>query len=61
MDHPDIANALRTGYPNGEPETPTCPVCGKECEDVYLDSNHVIFGCDRCVKVRSAWDHDECF
>ena len=61
MDHPDIANALRTGYPNGEPEYPKCPVCGEECEDVFLDENDVVFGCDRCVTRKSAWNHDECF
>lgn len=61
MDHPAIANALRTGYPNGEPEYPHCPVCGRECETVFMDENDVIFACDNCCKKRSAWNHDECF
>lgn len=61
MDHPAVANALRTGYPNGEPEWPHCPVCGSECEEVYKDENGVVFACDECVKKQSAWECDECF
>lgn len=60
-DHPAIANALRTGYPQGEPKYPHCPVCGKECEEVHMDENGVIFACDECVKTKSAWEVEECF
>lgn len=61
MDCPEIANALRTGYPGGEPKWPHCPVCGSECEEVYKDTNGVVFGCEECVSTKSAWETEECF
>lgn len=61
MDHPQIANCIRTGYPNGEPKCPVCPVCGRECEEVYMDENGIVFACDECCKKKSAWDCAECF
>lgn len=61
MDHPEIANALRTGYPHGEPKYPVCPVCGAECEDIYTDRDGVVFACDECVYKKSAWECEECF
>ena len=51
-DHPAIANALATGYPNGvEPETYRCPLCEAECECVYKHKGTgEIVGCDHCVE-----------
>ena len=60
-DHPLIANALRTGYPHGEPEYPICPVCGEECEEIYMNQDREIFGCDGCVKTQNAWITEKCF
>ena len=60
MDHPGVEQAIRTGYLGGEPEHPRCPVCGRECEEVYKDVNLVIFGCNECVSTRSAWECAEC-
>ena len=60
-DHPDIENAMRTGYPHGEPKYPQCPVCGCECETIFKDLNGVVFACDECVKKKSAWETEECF
>lgn len=49
-DHPAVANALATGYPDGEPETYYCPVCGEECECLYKNSGTGdIVGCDNCI------------
>lgn len=61
MDHPEIENAIRTGYPHGEPNYPHCPVCGSECDEIYLDVDNEICGCDECIRTRSAWFVDECF
>ena len=61
MDCPEVENALRTGYPGGEPKCPHCPVCGSECDEVYKDENGVVFGCENCVTKKSAWDCAECF
>lgn len=60
-DHPEIANALRTGYPHGDPEYPQCPVCGSDCAEIYMDVDHVIVGCDECVTISSAWECEKCF
>lgn len=61
MDHPLVAECIRTGYPHGEPEYPHCPVCDSECEDIYRDENGVVFGCDCCIRKESAWGCEECF
>lgn len=61
-DHPVIQNMERTGYPDGkEPIYPICPVCGNECETVYIDQDDTIVGCDMCVVQKNAWEEDECF
>lgn len=60
MNHPAVENALKTGYPGGEPNWPHCPVCDAECDEVYMDVNNVVFGCTECVRVKSAWDTEEC-
>ena len=61
MNHPAVSNALRTGYPGGEPKYPVCPVCGCECETIFFDLNKVPFACDECVSKKSAWEVEECF
>ncbi len=50
-DHPDIARALRTGYPyETEDIQPTCPICGHEAEYFYKDSCNEIVGCSWCLE-----------
>ena len=61
MEHPEISNAMRTGYPHGEPAWPTCPVCGAECSRIFRDTYGDIFACDECVKIQMAADCEECF
>ena len=61
MNHPDVENAIRTGYPHGEPDYPHCPVCGSECDEIYFNEDGDIVGCDECIKSKSAWFVDECF
>lgn len=38
-----------------------CPVCGEECETIWLDANKCVCGCDRCMRARDAadWYQDE--
>lgn len=61
-DHPVICNLERTGYPNGkEPVYPICPVCGEECETIYVDMYGQHIGCDICVTTKDAWEVDDCF
>lgn len=40
---------------------PRCPVCGEECETVYLDHCGSYAGCNVCMDPRDAWDVPECF
>ena len=61
MEHPDITRTIETGYPHGEPNYPHCPVCGSECEEIYFNEDKEIFGCDECVRTKSAWFVRECF
>ena len=32
-----------------------CPVCGKECDTVYLDFEGEVAGCDRCIFMEDAY------
>lgn len=34
-------------FPPDEPHRPRCPICGEECEAIYLIGT-VIIGCDMC-------------
>lgn len=34
---------------------PICPVCGKECDTVYLDFEGGVAGCDHCVFMEDAY------
>ena len=61
MDHPQIANALRTGYPHGEPNYPHCPICCKECEIIYWSKFGEAVGCDECLEEQDAWDYQKEF
>ena len=53
-DHPDIAETMRTGYPNPHEDEgyPECEVCGKiidpECDDVYEDEEYECL-CGNCL------------
>lgn len=52
-------------YPGPPPEkpVPVCPVCGNECETVYIDQNGNVVCCDVCIEkefwVRDAWEWQE--
>ena len=34
-----------------------CPVCGKECDTVYLDLDGEVAGCDRCITLKDAYEY----
>jgi hypothetical protein len=60
-DHPDIANALRTGYPHGEPMWPRCPICNNECRVIYWHKHNCwVIGCDECVKPKAVKGFPHC-
>lgn len=52
LEHPNITNALRSGYPSGrEPDPPLCLICGEPCEKMYRDgTTHAILGCNLCIE-----------
>lgn len=55
-DHPIIRNLERTGNPRGkEDRVPVCPVCGEECDTLYISCDFEVAGCDECIKTVDAW------
>ena len=36
---------------------PYCPVCGEECDTVYVDMYDDIVGCDRCMNMEDAYEY----
>lgn len=38
-------------YPGPPPEEPlpTCPVCGEECDTIYLNADREAVGCENCI------------
>lgn len=52
LEHPDITNALRTGYPIGhEPVSHYCEECGKclDDEDEVYETDTYEFLCEKCL------------
>ena len=41
--------------PVPDDDIPYCPVCGKECDTVYVDIYDDVIGCDRCVFMEDAY------
>ena len=53
-DAPWIQDAELNGYPEAEPVE--CPICGWECETIYMDRTGAVCGCERCMEKKDAWD-----
>ena len=34
-----------------------CPVCGKECDTVYLDLDGDVAGCEHCITLKDAYEY----
>ena len=53
-DHPDIAAAMRTGYPRSKTARMSCcPFCGEELtreEIIYINETGKAVGCEKCVR-----------
>lgn len=56
-DAPYIRMTERTGYPH-EVRWPRCPVCGEECETVYLKDGEPV-GCDECLETMDAYEYQK--
>ena len=56
-DAPYIREAEMFGMPSPEPVE--CPICGKECEEIYEDRDGYVFGCEHCVKCHDSYDWRE--
>ena len=35
---------------------PVCPVCGKECDTLYIDARGEVAGCERCIRLEDAYE-----
>ena len=47
----------RPDPPDAEDLVPRCPVCGRECDTLYLAGDREVFGCDRCVTLIDAYEY----
>ena len=36
---------------------PVCPICGRECDTLYLDKDRDVAGCDRCITLKDAYEY----
>ena len=52
-DAPWIRDAEMNGY--GDPPV-ECPICGEDCESIYLDGDRNVCGCEKCMKIIDSWD-----
>ena len=41
--------------PDWDDFVPVCPVCGEECDTVYLDMDGEVAGCDQCIRMVDAY------
>ena len=57
-DDPIIRCMERTGMPPWEQKDSQycCPVCGAECETVYIDEDDQVVGCDCCIRAKDVYD-----
>ena len=44
-------------YPEPDPPRVDCPVCGDECERIYVDMNGDVVGCDGCLRTMDIQDY----
>ena len=55
-DAPWIREAEMYGMPPyDDGPDPVCPICGKECEMIYMDQNGTEVGCEHCIRTTDAW------
>lgn len=57
-DDPIIRSLENTGLApwQSELKQPHCPICGQECEKIYLNSDGDPAGCDECLTAYDAWE-----
>ena len=53
-DAPEIRKMERWGTAAPEAQ-PRCPVCGAECNWLYVDGDGQTVGCESCLTRRDAW------
>ena len=47
----------RSLEPPEEVPMPRCPICGEECEKLFLDTTGAVVGCESCVEIRNAYEN----
>jgi hypothetical protein len=52
-DAPWIRDAEQNGIDDADPVK--CPVCGDECDTIYMDKYGEVFGCEQCITKTDAW------
>jgi hypothetical protein len=47
----------RLDPPKADEIIPHCPVCGRECDTLYLAGDREVSGCDRCITLIDAYEY----
>ena len=53
-DAPWIRDAERNGVP--ECDAVRCPICGMECDTIYLIDGVTPVGCENCIETKDAYE-----
>lgn len=56
-DAPWIRDAEQNGIDDADPVK--CPVCGDECDWIFVDAYGEAVGCENCLVKRDSWIWDE--
>ena len=57
----DVENQMIPDFYPEYPHKVDCPICGEECESVYVDMSGEPAGCDVCLRridVEDWWDNN---
>ena len=53
----ELMRDYRLEPPETEEFIPRCPVCGRECDTLYLDKENEVFGCEQCITLCDAYEY----
>ncbi|MBO7524241.1 MAG: hypothetical protein J6T79_01905 [Verrucomicrobia bacterium] len=49
----------RLDPPQADEFIPHCPVCGRECDTLYIDARGEVAGCEICIRLEDAYEYLE--
>ena len=48
---------FRLDPPDADEFIPRCPVCGRECDTLYIDARGEVAGCEICIRLEGAYEY----